>query len=161
MMEERSFAGDGLMGSPKNPTSLGGDAAPTDIDSSSIDDLLVNSPKEEICRTLCTLVRFGRFEALAPLLKQLAEKKGVEAMGGIIKELDEGGHSVLHWAAKRVDDLRFLQTLIDLLLELKLAALINMPRYVRSKVLLSFLNQTNNQIENAHSPTHSNPQQFR
>jgi hypothetical protein len=121
----------------------------------------VNSPKEEICRTLCTLVRFGRFEALAPLLKQLAAKKGGEAMGEIIKELDEGGHSILHWAAKRVDDLRFLQTLIDLLLELKLATLINTPRYVRSTVFLSFLNRTNHQIENTHSPTHSNPQQFR
>jgi ankyrin repeat protein len=101
----------------------------SNIDSPSLDELM-NSPKEEICRTLCTLLRFGRFEALAPALKQLAEKKGDEAMKELIQELDEGGHSILHWAAKRVDDIRFLQTLMDLLLELKLADLINMPRYV-------------------------------
>jgi hypothetical protein len=113
------------------------------IDSPSLDELM-NSPKEEICRTLCTLLRFGRFEALAPALKKLAEKKGDEAMRELIQELDEGGHSILHWAAKRVDDIRFLQTLMELLLELKLADLINMPRYVHAHGVLLFYSRFGN-----------------
>lgn len=76
----------------------------------SMDDL-VNSSKEEIARALSTLLRFGRFEALAPLLEQLDEKRVIP---DVLQQLDEGGHSLFHWAAKRVDDVRFLQSLVGL-----------------------------------------------
>jgi ankyrin repeat protein len=96
------------------------------VETPSLDDL-VNAPIEDICRALSTLLRFGRFEALSPLLQQLTEQKGSVALGEIFDKLDDGGHSLLHWAAKRVDDLRFLQLLVELLVELKLAHLLNTP----------------------------------
>mmetsp|Transcript_55064 Transcript_55064/g.133785 ORF Transcript_55064/g.133785 Transcript_55064/m.133785 type:complete len:634 (+) Transcript_55064:324-2225(+) len=82
----------------------------------SIDDLADASP-DEIVKAVSTLMRFGRFEALQPLLDQL-EKKKITA--SILQQLDDGGHSLFHWAAKRVDDIRFLQTLIDLAIKFRL-----------------------------------------
>ncbi len=73
----------------------------------SMDDL-VNSSKEEIALALSTLIRFGRYEAMAPLLDQLEEKGKMEDQ---LQTLDKGGHSLYHWAAKRVDDIRFLHWL--------------------------------------------------
>ena len=94
------------------------------MDAPSLEDL-IHAPKEEICRALSTLFRFGRYEALQPLLQQFSEQKGSDAVLEVLKELDDGGHSLLHWASKRVDDLRFLQTLIDLLFQLKALSLLN------------------------------------
>lgn len=82
----------------------------------SFDDLANASP-EEIVRALSTLLRFGRFEALKPLLDQVEEKK---MMTDLLQQLDEGGHSLFHWAAKRVDDIRFLQVLVDLAIKYRL-----------------------------------------
>ena len=79
-------------------------------------DELVRAPKEEICRALSTLFRFGRFEALEPLLEKLQQaNESVSAVFELLKDLDDGGHSLLHWAAKRVDDIRFLQLVIDII----------------------------------------------
>ena len=87
------------------------------LNSPSLDDL-VNSSKEEIARALSTLVRFGRYEALVPLLEQLEARRD---MGELLQQLDEGGHSLYHWAAKRVDEIRFLQCLVDLAIKHRLA----------------------------------------
>jgi ankyrin repeat protein len=111
----------GGCGAPPVP----GAGDPGGYDHPSLDDL-VNSPIEEINRALSTLFRFGRYEALKPLLEQLSEKRGQSTLREVLKELDEGGHSLLHWAAKRVDDMRFLQTVVDLLVQLKETELLNM-----------------------------------
>lgn len=88
-------------------------------------DSLVNAPKAEVCRALSTLLRFGRFEVLEGLLGQLVEKRGNDGMAEIMKVMDEGGHSLIHWAAKRTDDLRFLQNLVDLTVTLKVTEVLN------------------------------------
>ena len=87
------------------------------LDTPPLEDL-VNSPPKHVNRALSTLFRFGRYEALQPLLEQLEQAKGREAVGDIFALPDDGGHTLLHWAAKRVDDLRFLQSLVDLLVQL-------------------------------------------
>jgi ankyrin repeat protein len=92
----------------------------------SIEDLL-NSSTEEIVKSLSTLLRFGRYEALQPLLEKLVEQKS-DQLPAIFAEMDEGGHSVLHWAAKRVDDIRFLNTMLEILEEYKLTSLLNVAR---------------------------------
>jgi ankyrin repeat protein len=94
------------------------------MDHSSLEEL-VNSSKEDIARALSTLFRFGRYEALTPLLEQLSQQKGTEALCDIIQVPDDGGHTLLHWAAKRVDDMRFLQSLVDLIVQLKRTDLLN------------------------------------
>ena len=96
--------------------------------SQSIEDVL-NSSLEEVAKSLSTLLRFGRYEALEPLLEQLVERKA-DQLPQILSQVDDGGHSVLHWAAKRVDDIRFLNTLVQILVEYKLTKLLNLPRYV-------------------------------
>lgn len=92
----------------------------------SIDELL-DSSTDEIVKSLSTLLRFGRYEALEPLLEKLVESKS-EQLPDILSEMDDGGHSVLHWAAKRVDDIRFLNTLVEILVEYKLTPLLNAAR---------------------------------
>jgi ankyrin repeat protein len=94
--------------------------------SPSIEDLL-NSSTEDIVKSVSTLLRFGRYEALQPLLEKLVEQKP-DQLPAIFSGMDEGGHSVLHWAAKRVDDIRFLNTLLEILGEFKLTALLNVAR---------------------------------
>lgn len=96
----------------------------------SIDELL-NSSTDEIVKSLTTLLRFGRYEALEPLLKKLLEEKSQD-LPAILSQVDEGGHSVLHWAAKRVDDIRFLTVLVETLVAYKLTSLLNMARYESS-----------------------------
>jgi len=81
-------------------------------DASSL-EALVNSPDEEISRALSTLMRFGRFESFPPILEKLEEtKRSIPDI--VLKQFDQGGHTLFHWAAKRVDDIRFLQTLVQL-----------------------------------------------
>lgn len=95
------------------------------IEGPSIDDL-VDSSIEDIVTSMSTLLRFGRYEAMTPLMEKLVEKKADE-IPTILSKMDDGGHSVLHWAAKRVDDIRFLQSLIDMVKEYKLHSLLNVP----------------------------------
>ena len=97
----------------------GGQSQPN-LDQGSMDELIQNAPKEEIIRTFSTLLRFGRYEAVEQLWTNIEEKKGLNFVGELLNELDQGGHSLLHWASKRVDDIRFLQQLIDLALKLKM-----------------------------------------
>ncbi|KAG7372327.1 ankyrin repeat domain protein [Nitzschia inconspicua] len=88
------------------------------VQAPSMDDLINASP-EEIVRAFSTLLRFGRFEALQPLFEQLedvnsnSKEKPKTTVPEVLQTLDEGGHSLFHWAAKRVDDIRFLQLLVD------------------------------------------------
>lgn len=74
---------------------------------------LVKGTDAEICRAISTLMRFGRFEAFPPILEKL-EANNRSISNTVLKNFDQGGHTVFHWAAKRVDDIRFLQTLIKL-----------------------------------------------
>jgi ankyrin repeat protein len=116
---------------PSCPAShqAGGDVEMMNVQPPSMDDL-VNASTEEIVRAFSTLLRFGRYEALQPLLDQLetnthqqqqqnsnnnnnATILPKETLPTVLQTLDEGGHSLFHWAAKRVDDLRFLQILVD------------------------------------------------
>mmetsp|Transcript_18337 Transcript_18337/g.42257 ORF Transcript_18337/g.42257 Transcript_18337/m.42257 type:complete len:648 (+) Transcript_18337:105-2048(+) len=76
-------------------------------------DELVKGTEEDICRTLSTLMRFGRFEAFPPIVEKL-EENNRSVPDIVLKRFDQGGHTLIHWAAKRVDDLRFLQTLVEL-----------------------------------------------
>ena len=96
------------------------------VQSPSIDEVL-NSTTEEIVKSLSTLLRFGRYEALEPILQKLVESKS-DQLPSILSEMDDGGHSVLHWAAKRVDDSRFLSTLVEIVSEYKLNSLLNVAR---------------------------------
>ena len=87
-------------------------------------DELVKGSDEEIARTLSTLMRFGRFESFPPILEKMEETYNNTSSTGpdnnrsitdiVLKQFDQGGHTLFHWAAKRVDDIRFLQTLVDL-----------------------------------------------
>jgi ankyrin repeat protein len=127
----------------ENPSSLSPEGFP------SIQDLLSGKP-HDVLRAFTTLLRFGRFEAMQPLVEGLLLQQQQQDSEGnntassdtsttttttttlkaLLQDHDEGGHSLLHWAAKRGDDLRFLQTLIELVLELDLKSIINIPRYV-------------------------------
>jgi len=123
----------------------------------SVNDLLAGTP-QELMKVFATLLRFGRFEALQPLIEGLLlQHQKQQQEGGVSDDLssfsspstntknkstlqyllqshDDGGHSLLHWAAKRGDDIRFLQTLVELSLEMDLKSTINIPRYVPCRV---------------------------
>mmetsp|Transcript_133691 Transcript_133691/g.198727 ORF Transcript_133691/g.198727 Transcript_133691/m.198727 type:complete len:660 (+) Transcript_133691:163-2142(+) len=94
------------------------------LDQGSMEELM-DAPKEEICRTFSTLLRFGRFEPVEQLWASIEEKKGLVFIGELLRELDSGGHSLLHWASKRVDDIRFLQSLVEYLQKLKALEVLN------------------------------------
>jgi ankyrin repeat protein len=107
----------GHQGGCENPHHHHGGVEMMAIQAPSMDDL-VNASKEEVVRAFSTLLRFGRYEALQPLFDQIGndnENKVVPkaTIPEVLQTLDEGGHSLFHWAAKRVDDIRFLQLLID------------------------------------------------
>ncbi|KAL3919599.1 MAG: hypothetical protein SGILL_003677 [Bacillariaceae sp.] len=83
------------------------------VQAPSMDDLKDASP-DEIVKAFSTLMRFGRFEALQPLVETIENNQEAKAsLSEVLQTLDEGGHSLFHWAAKRVDDIRFLQLFID------------------------------------------------
>lgn len=81
---------------------------------------LVKGSEEDISRALSTLMRFGRFQALPPILEKL-EENNRSIPDIILKQFDQGGHTLFHWAAKRVDDIRFLQTLVELSVKHKIS----------------------------------------
>lgn len=89
-----------------------------------IDELAKEKTDEEIGHALSTLIRFGRFEAFPPLLDKL-EEHDRSIHGIVLAQFDQGGHTLLHWAAKRVDDIRFLQTLINLATKHGMASKLN------------------------------------
>ena len=68
--------------------------------------------EQELGRILFTLVRFSRFEAVPGVLQKMEEHD--RPVASVLQQFDEGGHTLFHWAAKRLDDVRFLQTLVDL-----------------------------------------------
>ena len=143
----------------------------------SVQDLLSDdTPPQELFKAFTTLLRFGRFEALQPLIEGLLLRPFAEdittntttstsntsklSSSVIFKTLlqshDEGGHSLLHWAAKRGDDLRFLQTFLELASTLELLppastssssnntsnskqqiSIVNTPRYVHPNDIFS------------------------
>lgn len=110
-------------GETQSPESAGANLALAATVSQSIEDVM-NSSFEDIAKSLSTLLRFGRYEALEPLLEQLVARKP-EQLPQILAQVDDGGHSVLHWAAKRVDDIRFLHTLVEVLVQYNLTKLLN------------------------------------
>jgi len=81
---------------------------------------LAKASDEEISRALSTLMRFGRFESFPPILAKL-EENNRSIPDIVLKQFDQGGHTLFHWAAKRVDDIRFLQTLVELATKYALA----------------------------------------
>lgn len=79
----------------------------------SIDELAKEGTEGEIGETFCQLMRFGRFEAIPKLISKLEEHdRSIPDL--VLTRFDQGGHTLFHWASKRVDDTRFLQALIDL-----------------------------------------------
>ena len=88
-------------------------------------EALLTATREDIGRAMSTLFRFGRFEAVEPILKHLLEQKGKEEMAQLLKDFDDGGHSLLHWASKRIDDSRFIQKVVDLVVELQITEVFN------------------------------------
>mmetsp|Transcript_16179 Transcript_16179/g.44791 ORF Transcript_16179/g.44791 Transcript_16179/m.44791 type:complete len:647 (-) Transcript_16179:208-2148(-) len=72
---------------------------------------IATASDDDIARTLFTLVRFARFDGIPPLLAKLTDTD--RPLSEFLKRFDEGGHTLFHWASKRVDDIRFLQTLVD------------------------------------------------
>ena len=85
-----------------------------------LEDFLTAS-SEDIMRATSTLFRFGRFEAVEPILDKLREEKGKEEIIKLVNSYDDGGHSLLHWASKRVDDSRFIQKIVDFVVELQIS----------------------------------------
>jgi ankyrin repeat protein len=92
--------------------------------SPSLEDLM-GSSTDEIVKALSTLIRFGRYEAVDPILEQIVDKKGKEEVAEVFRSFDDGGHALLHWASKRVDDSRFIQKLVELVVELKIPDVLN------------------------------------
>jgi len=90
-------------------------------------DNLADASSEELVRALSTLLRFGRYEAVENMLDQVKETKGSAELGEVLKHFDDGGHSLFHWSAKRVDDPRFLQKFVELVVEFKMTDLLNAP----------------------------------
>jgi len=82
---------------------------------------LVKASEEEISRALSTLMRFGRFEQFPPILEKL-EESNRSIPDIVLKQFDQGGHTLFHWAAKRVDDIRFLKALVELSAKHSIAA---------------------------------------
>ena len=78
-----------------------------------IDELAKSGSEDDIGRALSTLMRFGRFEAFPSLIEKLEENER-SIPNTVLRQYDQGGHTLFHWAAKRVDDIRFLSTLIEL-----------------------------------------------
>eukprot|EP00934_Nitzschia_sp_Nitz4_P000834 Nitzschia sp. Nitz4//NODE_389_length_21930_cov_67.393920//9069//11776//NITZ4_additional_000049-RA//-1//CDS//3329531871//834//frame0 len=74
---------------------------------------LVQLEVPKIVHNLSTLLRFGRYNQIQPLLEALVEKRS-DDMPQVLSHADEGGHSLLHWAAKRTDDVAFLRHLLEL-----------------------------------------------
>ena len=150
----------------------------------SVQDLLSDdTPPQDLFKAFTTLLRFGRFEALQPLIEGLllrpfaedittnttpgittnttstsntSKSSSSEIFKTLLQSHDEGGHSLLHWAAKRGDDLRFLQTFLELASTLELlppdstsasssnnnnnkqtTSIVNTPRYVHQNYILS------------------------
>eukprot|EP00542_Grammatophora_oceanica_P021381 CAMPEP_0194041960 /NCGR_PEP_ID=MMETSP0009_2-20130614/13764_1 /TAXON_ID=210454 /ORGANISM="Grammatophora oceanica, Strain CCMP 410" /LENGTH=652 /DNA_ID=CAMNT_0038685615 /DNA_START=97 /DNA_END=2055 /DNA_ORIENTATION=+ len=73
------------------------------------DDLLQKSP-QEIFETLVFLVRQATFLPFENLLQNL-KGKNLNLIQDVLNSLGQEGHSLIHWAAKRADDIRFLQLL--------------------------------------------------
>jgi len=92
--------------------------------SPSLDDI-VGASVDEVIKSLSSLLRFGRFEAVEPLLEKLKIQKGSDHLIAILRAVDEGGHTLIHWASKRTDDTRFLRKLVDLALELRAVDVLN------------------------------------
>lgn len=102
----------------------GGGVEMMEVQPTSMDEL-INASTEEVVRGFATLLRFGRYEALQHLFEQLNNMNNNSdnnsnintipktTIEEVLQTLDEGGHSLFHWAAKRVDDIRFLQLLVD------------------------------------------------
>mmetsp|Transcript_19139 Transcript_19139/g.41566 ORF Transcript_19139/g.41566 Transcript_19139/m.41566 type:complete len:652 (-) Transcript_19139:639-2594(-) len=86
--------------------------------SSSLPMDIATATGQEIARILFTLMRFGRFESVPPIIEKMKEND--RPVADVLKEYDEGGHTLFHWASKRVDDIRFLQTLVELVGNLSL-----------------------------------------
>jgi hypothetical protein len=108
--------------------SHGGGGSIEMMDTPTMDDI-ANASMGEIIRTFSTLMRFGRYEALQPLIEKIEEQQNKRKgdsdtppiqMVDILQQSDDGGHSLFHWAAKRVDDIRFLQCATDLAVKYQL-----------------------------------------
>jgi len=69
---------------------------------------------EQIRLSLSTMIRFGGFEdAFVPMM-ELVQKHRPEGYEEILTTMGSEDHySLLHWAAKRVDDVRFLRYVLD------------------------------------------------
>lgn len=102
----------------------------------SVEELLQGS-RAELSTTITTLLRYGRFEALEPLLHGLQQtsdntnNNSNTKLSELLMAHDDQGHSLFHWAAKRGDDLRFLSTLLDLAIHYHPTMdIVLQPRYV-------------------------------
>lgn len=66
-----------------------------------------------ILGALTILTKMGRYATLQDILQAWKEYKGADVVDAILRQElaqhDPEGHTVLHWAAKRTEDLRFVQ----------------------------------------------------
>lgn len=92
--------------------------------SPSLDDIVGASP-EEIIKSLSTLLRFGRFEAVQPLFEKIESDRGADEILQVLRATDDGGHTLVHWASKRVDDARFIKKLVQLAVQYKATDVLN------------------------------------
>mmetsp|Transcript_19196 Transcript_19196/g.47450 ORF Transcript_19196/g.47450 Transcript_19196/m.47450 type:complete len:620 (-) Transcript_19196:69-1928(-) len=92
--------------------------------SPSLEDI-VGASTEEIIKSLATLLRFGRFEAVQPLLEKIKSDRGSDEILQVLRASDDGGHTLLHWASKRVDDSRFIRKLVEMAVELNAIDVLN------------------------------------
>ena len=106
------------IGSAPNKNGIEMTAISANNRSSSLPMDITTATGQEIARILFTLMRFQRFESVPPILEKMKEND--RSVADVLKEYDEGGHTLFHWASKRIDDIRFLQTLVDLVKNLSL-----------------------------------------
>jgi len=66
---------------------------------------LLTSTVEDQQKAISSLIRLGTYVALEPLINALVDAGEVK---DVLDRLGEEGHSLVHWAAKRTDDIRFL-----------------------------------------------------
>lgn len=77
---------------------------------------LLRAPAADQFRALAMLIRVGSYSALEDVLKGFMEQssdkdKNQQQLDALLQKLGDDGHSLVHWAAKRADDVRFLTLL--------------------------------------------------
>ena len=80
-------------------------------------DYVRQQSQSDILSALTIITKMGRYSMLKDILEAWKEYKGADAVEEVIRKesihTDREGHTLLHWAAKRTEDLRFIQLWIQ------------------------------------------------